>query len=484
MTADDYARRIERIRELIAAGDVYQVNFTYPLTARAPADPLLFWRDMADSRHGRYGSYLDIGSHAIASFSPELFFRQEGDAVETRPMKGTAARGRWADEDAARAKALTESPKERAENLMIVDLLRNDLGRVAVPGSVDVTDLFRVERYRTVWQLTSSIAARTAAHPVETLAALFPCGSVTGAPKIRAMQIITEVEAQPRGIYTGAIGWFGPGRRACFSVAIRTIEIERSLGAARYGVGGGITWDSAAAAEWDETLRKAKVLNHDPDNFDLFETIRWTPKEDYYLRERHLVRMRESAEFFGLRYDAAEAKRVLDRSWDEPRRVKLMLHRDGRFSLESKPLDEPVKMPWRVALAKEPIDGDDPRLCHKTTWRVPYDRARASRPGCDDVLLFNARGELTESTIANIVVERDGRFLTPARACGLLAGTLREQLIMEGRIAEASIRADSLREGERLWLVNSLRGWIAASLLNPDFYSAEHVGGAQVDDQG
>lgn len=459
-----YVDRVERIRESIAAGDVYQVNFTYPLTAAAPAEPFAFWHGLAGSGHGGYGAYLDIGSHIIASLSPELFFRQDGDAVETRPMKGTAARGRWAEEDAERAAALAESEKERAENLMIVDLLRNDLGRVAEAGSVAVTDLFRVERYATVWQLTSTIAARTAAHPVQTLAALFPCGSVTGAPKIRAMQIIAELEAQPRGIYTGAIGWFGPGRRACFSVAIRTIEIDRSAGTARYGVGGGITWDSKPSAEWDETRRKAALLEPEPDEFDLFETMRWTPEQGYFLLDGHLKRLCESAEFFGFPYDPAEVHRVLDRTWPESRRVRLNLHRDGLFSLDSRPLDPKPGKIWRVALAPDPVDPEDPRLCHKTTWREPYERARTSRPGFDDVLLFNTRGELTESAIANVVVERDGRMLTPARGCGLLAGTLREQLLSEGRISEAVIMADSLRGGERLWLINSVRGWVEARM--------------------
>lgn len=459
----DYVGRVERIRAWIAAGDVYQVNFTYPLAAAAPIVPFAFWQGLADSGHGRYGAYLDIGSHAIASFSPELFFRQKGDAVETRPMKGTAARGRWAEEDAGRAAALAESAKERAENLMIVDLLRNDLGRVAHPGSVAVTDLFRAERYSTVWQLTSTIAARTPAHPVETLAALFPCGSVTGAPKIRAMQIIAELEARPRGIYTGAIGWFGPGRRACFSVAIRTIEIDRSAGMARYGVGGGITWDSTPSAEWDETRRKAALLEPEPARFDLFETMRWTPEQGYFLLDGHLKRLCESAEFFGFPYDPAEVLRVLNLTWSEPRRVRLNLQRDGRFSLVARPIDPQPEKIWGVALASEPIDSEDPRLCHKTTWREPYERARASRPRFDDVLLFNARGELTESTIANIAIERDGRLLTPARECGLLAGTLRDRLLNEGRIAEAIVPAASLRTGERIWLLNSVRGWIEAN---------------------
>ncbi len=464
LAAADYARRVGRIRELIAAGDVYQVNFTYPLAAAAPADPLVFWRGLVDPAHGRYGAYLDIGSHAIVSFSPELFFRQEGDAVETCPMKGTAARGRWPDEDARRAAALVASEKERAENLMIVDLLRNDLGRVAAPGSVAVADLFRVERYRTVWQMTSTIAARTAAHPVETLAALFPCGSVTGAPKVRAMQIIAELEGRPRGVYTGAIGWFGPGRRACFSVAIRTIEIDRSAGAARYGVGGGITWDSRPEAEWEETRRKAALLGAAPDRFDLFETLRWTPGEGWFLIGRHLARLRESAGFFGFPYDPAEAGRLLERTWPGPRRARLVLRRDGRMTLEARPLDAPPQTPWRVALARGPIDGEDARLCHKTTWREPYEQARAGRPGFDDVLLFNARGELTESTIANVVVERGGRLLSPARDGGLLAGTLRAELLESGRIAEAVIAADSLRPGERLWLINAVRGWVEARL--------------------
>ncbi|MCE5231398.1 aminodeoxychorismate synthase component I [bacterium] len=460
----DYINRVQAIRDLIAAGDVYQVNFTYPLEGDAPDDPLALWRSLMDGGHGSYGAYIDIGSYAIASLSPELFFRQDGDAVETRPMKGTAARGRWIDEDAARAAGLRSSPKELAENLMIVDLLRNDLGRVAVPGTVRVSDLFRAERYATVWQLTSTIQARTAAHPVDTLAALFPCGSVTGAPKIRAMEIIAQLEAAPRGVYTGAIGWFGPGRRACFSVAIRTIEIDRMAGVARYGVGGGITWDSDPAAEWEETRRKAALLAPPRDAFGLFETMLWTPGEGYALLDRHLARLRASAEFFGIACDLDGAHRALAATWPEPRRIRLVLHRDGRFSLDSRPYDARTGKPWRVALAAEPVDENDARMFHKTTWREPFEQARASRPGFDDVLLFNTRGELTESTIANVAIERDGRLLTPARACGLLAGTMREQLLENHRILETTIPIESLIAGERVWLFNSVRGMFEAEI--------------------
>ncbi len=460
-----YRERIERIRELIAAGDAYQVNYTYPLTAKPPADLRPHWQALAAGRHGAYAAWIDAGRRVVASLSPELFFKQQGDEVETRPMKGTAARGRWGGEDREIARRLRADPKERAENIMIVDLLRNDLGRVARPGSVEVTALCRIERYLTVLQMVSGVRAQTPAHPLQTLAALFPCGSVTGAPKIRAMQIISDLERGTRGVYTGAIGWLAPGRRACFSVAIRTLDLDRVRGTLRYGVGGGITWDSDAGRELAESRGKAALLGVPAERFGLFETLLWTPADGYALLGRHLARLNASARYFGFCRRAGAARAALEAAaarWTAPMRVRLLLNGEGGVAIDSEPLRLPLGRPLRVGLAKERVDPADRRLFHKTTDRTIYERARASRPDVEDVLLVNTRGELTESTIANVVIEREGRRFTPARGCGLLAGTARAEWLAAGRLEEAVIPAARLIPGERVWLLNSVRGLFAA----------------------
>lgn len=255
-----YTGAIARIRELIAAGDTYQVNFTHRHEAAFDGDPARLFLELTGHDHGGMAAYVRAGRHAIVSASPELFFSQDGERVLTRPMKGTAPRAGHEARDEARAGRLRASPKERAENVMIVDLLRNDLGRISRPGSVRVSDLFAIERYETVIQMTSTVTALTDRDPVETLGALFPCGSVTGAPKIRTMEIIAALEGRPRGVYTGSVGWIGPGRTACFNVAIRTVEIDVAGGRAVYGVGGGVTWDSDPRAEYEEMLAKTGVL--------------------------------------------------------------------------------------------------------------------------------------------------------------------------------------------------------------------------------
>ena len=396
----------------------------------------------------------------------------------TRPMKGTAPRGRWLEEDENQAAALAASAKDRAENVMIVDLLRNDLGRIARPGSVEATRLFDIERYETVWQMTSTIRARTAAGPVEVLKALFPCGSITGAPKIRTMEIIAELETAPRGIYTGALGWFGPGRRASFSVPIRTVQVEWSTGEAVYGVGGGVTWGSTAEGEFEECLVKARLLRQARPDFDLLETLRWEPGSGYFLLERHLARLLDSSRYFGRPLNVATMREALLGAsagfGEQPQRVRLLVGHDGAARIECRSLPPEAtfsgnpssECPIQLALAADPIDSRDPFLCNKTSHREVYERARRARPGADDVILWNERGEATESTIANLVLDfGDGLLWTPPRECGMLGGTFRELLLEEGKIQERMIQVDELRQAKRIWLVNSVRGWMAAELV-------------------
>ena len=457
----EYLERVGTIRELIAAGDTYQVNYTVRLRARFHGDPAALYGRLARAQRSAFCAYLEVDGCAIVSASPELFFRAAGGELELRPMKGTRPRGRFPAEDAALAAELRASPKERAENLMIVDLLRNDAGRVAELGSVRVERMYEVERYETVHQLTSTIRARPRAGAglVELFRALFPCGSVTGAPKVRTMEIIAGLEDEPRGVYCGAIGIASPGE-AVFSVAIRTLVVDRAAGRAELGVGSGITWDSDAAAEHRECLDKAAFTHRAPNDFRLLETLLHEPGAGFYLLDGHLRRMEASAAYFGFRFHRAEVLRALHGAVGShgPRRVRLLLDRGGAAEAQSLPLDH-ARAPVRVAIASEPVDSRDPLLFHKTTRRAAYDDRRATRPDCDDVLLVNERGELTESTLANVVLRLDGALWTPPVECGLLAGVLRADLLARGEIRERVLHPDDLARAEGIYLINSVRRW-------------------------
>ena len=463
----EHARGVAAIREALAAGGAYQVNLTFRLRGRFEGDPFGLYERLLRGQGGCYGACLLAGDRAVVSASPELFFERRGDAVLARPMKGTRRRGRFAEEDAALGVELASSEKDRAENVMIVDLLRNDLGRVAVPGTVRATSLFQVERYRTVLQLVSTVEARLApaAGLVQLVGALFPCGSVTGAPKVAATRIIAALERSPRGAYCGAIGVVRPGGDAVFSVAIRTVELELAAGEAACGVGGGITWGSDAAEEWDEALAKAAFLEEQ--EVGLIETLRLEHGR-YPLLERHLARLAESARHLALAVDPEAARGALLRYAAEagtgPRRVRLVA-RAAALEVAGEPLPPPAPEPLPVALALRPVSRWDRRLFHKTTQREPYDLRRADAPGAFDVLLWNEEGELTEFTIGNLVAELDGARLTPPRGCGLLAGVMRAELLDRGEVREATLRVEDLTRATRLWLVNAVRGWVPVRLV-------------------
>jgi para-aminobenzoate synthetase/4-amino-4-deoxychorismate lyase len=465
---DRYRDAIRRIHSWIAAGDTYQVNYTLRLWAPFTSSAESYFLHLAAHGDSRHGAFVDTGRHALCSLSPELFFRLDGERLLTRPMKGTARRGRTTGEDADVAEQLRASTKNRAENVMIVDMMRNDLGRIAHPGSVEVSRLWEVERYPTLFQLTSTCEADTDASVTEALGALFPCASITGAPKVRTMQLIAEIEDSPRGIYTGAIGSIGPGRAAQFNVAIRTIHVDRERELAEYGTGGGIVWDSVPDEEYEETRAKALVVTSPPPRFALLETMRWHPTSGFTLLERHLGRLLDSAAYFGRRVDRELVVARLESAVDGKQgaqRIRLEVRRDGTIEVESVDLS-PGKRRWSVALAAGPIDPANRFLFHKTTVRETYDTARAGRPEADDVLLWNPRGEITESTIANVVVRRGGELLTPPVDCALLPGTLRAELLDRGRIREEIVRVDELAEVEAVFLINSVRGWIPTRLID------------------
>ena len=456
---DEYDRSVLRIKELIAAGDTYQVNYTFPLTSSFNSgDTFAWYRDLCVAQGAQYSAYLDLGRYKVLCLSPELFFRRTGNHVVTKPMKGTVRRGRWSQEDQDLAQWLKHSSKDRAENVMIVDLLRNDLGKVSVPGTVRVSSLFDLERFETVWQMTSTVEATLCdgTSLVDLMRALFPCGSITGAPKIRTMQIIRELERFPRGVYTGAIGLLKPGGDCVFNVAIRTVVIDTESGMATFGVGGGVTIDSTAEREYEECLVKATFLYSQPEEFQLFESILLKDGK-YFLLEEHLERLKGSAEYFGFvtRIDA-DLDRIAADHQHGSFKVRLTLWKDGRIETQIMPIKATDEVK-RVRLATEPIDSSDRFLFHKTTRR---------RSG-DDVIYWNERGEVTESSIANVVVSIEGELFTPPIESGLLAGVFRKQLLAEGKIKERAISVKELQSTRDFFLINSVRKWMRASLQRP-----------------
>ncbi len=476
VTWDEYEHAINSIKDHIAAGRTYQVNYTYRLRAPFAGDPWTFFLELAH-KQSRYAAYLDLDRWIICSASPELFFHLNGDTVTCKPMKGTAPRGKTLPDDRAQMEWLHRSEKNRAENVMIVDMIRNDLGRVAQIGSVDVPQLFTVERYPTVLQMTSTVIAQTAVSFTELLTALFPCASITGAPKVSTMNIIADLETTPRGVYTGAIGFLTPDRRAQFNVAIRTVTIDRAAGQAEYGVGGGIVWDSDAADEYRECEIKTRVLTADggphcrpPSEFELLEALLWTPADGYFLLDRHTARLQDSADYFGFQFDRAEWLNRLEevrRSLSPvDHKVRVVLSRTGHLAISATPLSEIARpLLQQVKLAQHPIDSGDVFLYHKTSRRTVYDVARAAQPACDDVILWNERGEITESCTANVVVDLDGELTTPPNGCGLLAGTFRGWLLDQGQLVERVITIEMLRAARRLYLINSVRQWMDVHLL-------------------
>ncbi len=474
-----YCSQVEHIRSAIRAGDAYQVNHTIRMRAQLLGEARSYYEQLRAAQDSDYCAFLDLETFQVLSASPELFFHWREGLLTARPMKGTAPRGRWAAEDEARASALYESQKDRAENLMIVDLLRNDLARLSQPGGVQVPKLFAIERYPTLFQMTSTVTAQTRAglQLSDVFAALFPCGSITGAPKYQAMKMIATLEGTPRGVYCGAIGFAGPAG-ATFNVAIRTVSVEGAAGAMSCGVGGGITWPSDAHAEFVEAMNKAQFLSRAPARFDLFETL-LLENATYLLRWRHLERIRRSAAALGFRADDAvwEALDAALYSYAAAHpsgrhRVRLVLTRQGAVRVEGSALATPDAEPLTIALAREPVLRADPFLYHKTTQRALYEGHLAAHPDAFDVLLWNEDGEVTEFTRGNVLVEIDGRRFTPPLSSGLLAGTMRADLLERGTIEERVIRLPELAHADRVWFINSVRGTLATVLASDDLQRA------------
>ena len=468
-----YDTALNRIRDLIIAGDTYQVNYSFRLRANFSGNSLSLYRDLCRAQRTDYAAYLDIGRFQILSASPELFFALKNGTLTTRPMKGTAPRGRWWKEDKARAKQLQKSEKDRAENVMIVDLLRNDLGRISKAGSVKVPALWHVEHYETLLQMTSTVTSRVRydVRLRELVTALFPCGSVTGAPKVRTMEIIKEVEQAARGIYTGSIGYLSPGGDMAFNVAIRTACIDRKTGIAEFGVGSGITSDSSSDGEYEECLTKARLLAAQQPAFDLFETLRYDGKNGFFLLNRHIGRIEASARYFGFAFDRSSVlsalKNAVSNLGKSPHRVRLVLSRNGCVQVETAPLkNTSQKRALSACISPLPVASRDPLLFHKTTRREPYTSRLDMYPMCEEIILINERGEATECSIGNLVAKLDGLYVTPPISCGLLGGTFRAKLISREKLTERVLKVNDLKRAEALYMINSVRKWTRLKLVD------------------
>lgn len=467
-TSQEYARPFYKIKQYIRQGDTYQVNLTFPLKFQTHGDlACLFW-EILRKQPLRYPAFLRGGGRTLLSFSPELFFSRQGSDLQARPMKGTASR-RPGTNAGVRA-GLAASPKERAENLMIVDLLRNDLGRICRPGTVRVPRLFQVEAWHDLYQMTSTIRGRLRAGRTwnDILRALYPAGSVTGAPKIRARQIIAELEKENRGVYTGTVGYISPRRQALFAISIRTLEVECSSGLARYGAGSGVVADSKIRDEWRECRAKAGILFQACREYRLLETLLWEPGAGYRHLDAHLNRLAHSAAVFGIPCAPGKIRERLERTavgrgWRTCRRVRLLVDAQGRARIESALFSgPPAKGLKPVGLARKRVRSSNLFLFHKTTNRAEFDLAfqRARERGWADLLFCNERGALTEGAVTNLFVRKGAHWYTPPVRDGLLPGIERAWFLEKhpGRAVEKSLFRRDLVEADEIRLGNSVRG--------------------------
>jgi para-aminobenzoate synthetase/4-amino-4-deoxychorismate lyase len=478
VTRQEYDQAIAQVKKYISLGETYQVNYTYRLCSPFQGDPYPAFVDLARAQKANYTSFIHADRFSLCSASPELFFSLHGNLLASKPMKGTAARGRTLQEDLEQADWLRKSEKDQAENVMIVDMVRNDIGKIARTGSVHVPELFTVEKYPTVWQMVSTVTGETSSGLCDIFKSLFPPASITGAPKRRTMEIISILENAPRRIYTGCIGYAGPNRRAQFNVSIRTMLVDRLEMSAEYGIGGGITWGSVDEAEFEESRAKAKILSVRMPAFSLLESLLWEPGKGYFLLDYHLARMRDSAEYFSYKVDIPSARRYLDNlaaSFSaQPQKVRLLVDEQGMMQGDAETVrGRDTSISLKVCIAGLPVDSKDPFLFHKTTNRMVYEQARLSCPldngePWDDVILWNEKGEVTETSTANLLFERDGTLLTPPVSCGLLPGTYRAWLLDLGKIEEKVIRLEDLSDFSRVYLINSVRGERVAQIASPE----------------
>ena len=462
---EDFISSVLRIKDFLERGDVYQVNLTQKLGGDLKNSTTDIFSRLVRTQPSPYAMLLESDDFSICSASPELFFSKRGKTIEMQPMKGTRERGRFREEDQKNKEDLKASEKDRAENLMILDMVRNDLGKICLPGSLNTPKLFELHSFPTVWQQTSSVVGETVCSLAEIFSSVFPCASVTGAPKVRAMEIIAELEQHPRGVYTGAMGYLKPGGETLFNVSIRTMYIDKVKKSATYGIGSGIVWDSDPEAELAESLAKAKILNFPSLPFELFETMKYTPREGIYLIEEHFDRIKSSATRFNYRFDENQARALLSEiESDKPLKIRLIVNKEGDPKLEILPLSASRKE-VKLKLAKYPVDSRNIFLFHKTTNREVYDKAKKEVYDCDDVLLFNESGQITETSIANIFLEKQGSLYTPPVECGLLPGTLRASMLKKKEVNEKILSLGDFLIADRIFVGNSVRGLQLANLI-------------------
>ena len=470
---ETYIQDVIAVREAIARGDTYQVNYTFKHKFDFDGNAADLFFNLCMKQSASYTAFIRCLDMDILSLSPELFFQRNAEHVMTKPMKGTIQRGVNNADDAGKAKELHNSIKNRAENVMIVDLLRNDLGRISKTGSVRVDKLYEIEKYETLFQMTSTIRSelKDDVSWFEFFKSMFPCGSVTGAPKINTMRIIDRLEKEPRGVYTGSIGYISPDNTSAFSVAIRTVVLDRVKKQGEMGIGSGIVYDSDPYSEFDECLLKADFLTTRYAGFQLIETMLWENGQ-FYLLDLHLRRLADSADYFQLNHNMnqiTEALALESKTFhnQEKYRVRLLLYRDGTATISSMKLDDTDSAPKRVFFSSVRTDPDDRFLYHKTTNRKLYNSEfqKARAEGYYDALFLNTRGEVTEGAISNIFIMNDGKFYTPPVRCGLLNGIFRQHLLNGNLpLEEMVLHENDILEAEKLYLTNSVRGMVEVSL--------------------
>jgi para-aminobenzoate synthetase/4-amino-4-deoxychorismate lyase len=466
ITRDQYLSAAANVREHLFAGDFYQANLTFGCDVAVLGNPLAAYASLRNRSQAGWAGVVRHSAGWLLSLSPEQFFTVRGRTIEAKPMKGTAPRRGDPAEDRQEVARLEADPKQRAENMMIVDLLRNDLARVAEPGTVDVPDLFLVESFPTVHQMVSRVTAklRKNVDPVTVLETLFPCGSITGAPKLATIEALRHLEPEPRGAYTGTMGWIDPGGDASFNVLIRTLELQDGHHVARLGLGSGLVVDSVLEDEWAECLLKGEFVAPDPDEFDLIETMRFDPQAGVIDLDRHLDRMRSAADDLDFQFDRHAARNELQAATfrhKDPAMVRLLLSPKGSMAIEVKPIPETPHGPVGVAVRPLPVDPSDFRLRYKTTAKDVLKQVRRDA-GTFEAVFTDPEGRLTEGSYTNIFVERDGKLVTPPLERGLLPGLLRQRLIDEGQAEEGDLRVDDLSEG--FLIGNMVRGLMKARL--------------------
>lgn len=466
ISRDDYLVAAGKVREHLFAGDFYQANLTFGCDVTVLGDPLAAYARLRQRSQAGWSGIVRHPGGWLLSLSPEQFFTIRGPTIEAKPMKGTAPRRADPETDAAEIARLASDPKQLAENMMIVDLLRNDLAKVAEAGTVEVPDLFRVETFPTLHQMVSRVTATLSENvdPVRVLETLFPCGSITGAPKVAAIQALRDLEYEPRGAYTGTMGWIEPGGDASFNVLIRTLELMDGAKIARLGLGSGLVVDSINEEEWAECLLKGEFVAPDQTDFDLIETMRFDPEAGVIDLDRHLDRLRAAADDLQFQFDRHAARNELQAATfrrKEPAMVRLLLSPKGSMAIELKPMPQAQPGAVKVAVRPLPVDPSDFRLRYKITGKDVLKQVKR-QTGTFEAVFTDLEGRLTEGSFTNIFVERGDKLLTPPLERGLLPGLLRQRLIDEGKAEEADLTPDDLKDG--FLIGNMVRGLMKARL--------------------